>query len=181
MPRSRIVRALAAGIAGIVGAGSVVCMALAYTHAAHHATRVASLAAVPAVGGAPRAVEPSAGLLAWHALTAPSPLRLSPVVVGSVRVVQTTRYVKAGGAVTPGARVSAAAPRTTPARHVAMPRREAPAPRRTTARASTRTDRHTTRDRTGDRSDEQRRDSDGESRRTADGSHDGDAERDDDE
>ena len=177
MPRSRAVRALTAGAAGIVGAGSVVCMALAYTQPAHHSTRVASLAAVPEVGSAPRAAEPTTGLLAWHAPATPPPLRLSPRVVDSVRVVRTTRYVKARSAATTG---GADAARTTPARDVASPRRETPAPRRTTTtRITTRTSRHSTRDRTRDRSGEQRARED-VSRSTSDDSRDGGSARDDD-
>ncbi len=154
MPRSRTVRALAAGTAGIVGAGSVVCMTLAFTRTAHHATHVASLSAVPAVSGAPRATEPTAGLLAWHAPGTPPPLVLSPLVIGSVRVVATTRFVKVGTSPAADGAGTAAVPRTTPARHVVTPRRATPTARRT-PRTSTRPRHHTTRDRTSERTDRQ--------------------------
>jgi hypothetical protein len=164
LPRSRTVRALTAIGAGVTGAGSVVCATLAFTHAAHHSTHVASLTTLPAVGGAPRAAEPTSGLLAWHAPAAPPGLVLSPVVVGSVRVVDRTRYVKA--------RPKAVTPRTTPARYVAAPRRQARPRRRTTTPTTTRPRRRTTEDRTERARDEQRRNSDDTTRTTSEESHD---------
>jgi hypothetical protein len=164
LSRSRTVRALTAIGAGVIGAGSVVCAALAFTHAAHHSTHVASLTALPAVGGAPRAAEPTSGLLAWRAPATPPRFDLSPVVVGSVRVVDRTRYVKA--------RPRAVTPRTTPARHVAAPRRQARPRQRTTTPTTTQPRRQTTQDRTTRGGDEQRHSSDETTRTTSDESHD---------
>ncbi len=113
MPRSRTVRALAAVSAGIVGAGSVVCATLAYTHPSHTQAAVSSLTAVPNAGSAPRASEPPTGLLAWHAPTTPRPLVLSPRVVHPVRVVRVVRYVKAAAPRTRPRTRSRVKPRTT--------------------------------------------------------------------
>ncbi len=123
MHRSRITRALIAIGAGIVGAAAVVYATVAFTHAGHHAVHVASLTPLPPVEGAPRAAEAPAGLLPWQAPSSPPPLRLAPVVVGSTRVVETTRYVKAAAAPAPVSSRTTAKAGTTRSRQAAQPRR----------------------------------------------------------
>jgi hypothetical protein len=136
LPRSRTLRALAAGSAGVVCSGSAVCATLAYTHPSHRTVRVTLLTAVPEVGAAARAAEPSAGLLAWRAPEPPRPPALPPrVVVDRVRIVQTTRYIRVRAASPGGATGStgtAATPRTTAARHVTTPPQVKPTTKPTT-------------------------------------------------
>jgi len=93
LPHSRTARALIASTAGLVGAGSVVCAALAFTHAAHRSPRVASLAPVSGAADMPPGRGGATGLLAWQPPAMPGPLSLPPRVVTPVRVVVVTRVV----------------------------------------------------------------------------------------
>ena len=171
LPHSRTARALIASTAGLVGAGSVVCAALAFTHAAHRSPHVASLAPVSAAADAPPGRGGAAGLLSWQPPAMPGPLSLPPRVVTPVRVVVVTRVIHGS---TPTRRTTSSAK---PARRVA-----ATTPTTATRTTSASTRRPATRTVSDDEHGSQDDDRDGETQhddRQRDGSD--EHERDDDE